>query len=164
MNWVLVDTSTVTINNVYLSMVSAQGALYVAEGSQILCWAEELAKIAQEDDFVDGNSLIFVGQSAIATVIPGDAGVLEYTINYDVTVNSSPTQDTLITVEFLHEAVVLGQKAFFVSRTEVFPFVFLDSLHLRVEIEMNVFLAEFFGDKLANTTIEISQEQTTPVD
>lgn len=125
-NWILVDTSTVTINNVYLSMVSAQGALYIAEGSQILCWAEELAKIPQEDDFPAGNKLTLIGEITVATVIPGDPIALDYDLNYDFTVLSSPAQDTTVVLEFLHLTTVLGEKTFLVPRTSTFPVTFLN--------------------------------------
>lgn len=125
-NWIVTDTSLVTINDVYISGVSAQGALYFAEGSQILCWLEELAKIDQGDDFPISNSLTAVGATAIATIVPGSATALDYDINYDLTVNSSPAQDTEITLEFLHLAVVLGEKTFIIARTETFPVTFLN--------------------------------------
>ncbi|KKN88078.1 hypothetical protein LCGC14_0251500 [marine sediment metagenome] len=125
-NWVVTDTSLVTINDVYLSMVSALGALYIAEGSQILEWGEELEKTDQEDDFLDSNKLENRGETTVATVSPASADILDYAINYDVIVNSSPTQDTDIIVEFLHLATILGEKAFFVARTETFPFSFMN--------------------------------------
>ncbi len=125
-NWVATDTSVETINNVYLSMVSAQGAVYIAEGSQILCWVEELAKTNEEDDFPASNALRNALETAIATISPASGIALDYQVNYDVTVNSSPSQDTTIVVEFLHLAVVLGEKGFFVSQSETFPFNFSD--------------------------------------
>ena len=123
-NWVLTDTSAETIANTYLSMVSAQGALYIAEGSQILCWGEELAKTAQEDDFPISNKLQFKGDSTVATVVPGDAIALDYDINYDVTILSSPTQDTEIVLEFFHLTDSLGEKTFIASRGATFPVTF----------------------------------------
>lgn len=124
--WVLTDTSTVTINNVYLSMISAQGALYIAEGSQILCWAEELAKIDQVDDFPVSNKLKFRGDTAVATIVPASASVIDYDINYDVTILASAGQDTTLIVEFLHLTTVIGEKTFFASQSSTFPKVFLN--------------------------------------
>ena len=123
-NWVLVDTSTVTIKDTYLSLVSAQGALYVADGSQILCWGEELEDLEQENDFPLSNALTERDQFTEAIITPGDPEALDYQIHYDVTVFSSDDQDTDITVEFLHEGTVLGEKLFFVDQFESFPFTF----------------------------------------
>ncbi|KKN23261.1 hypothetical protein LCGC14_0906750 [marine sediment metagenome] len=125
-NWILTDTSVVIINDVYLSVVSAQGNLFIAEGSQILRWGEELAKIDQENDFPASNVLDFIQASTVATVTPGAAGILDYDINYDVIIRSSPTQDTLMVVEFLHGSVVLGEEGFFASRAGAFPVIFND--------------------------------------
>lgn len=123
-NWILTDTSVETIVDEYLSMVSAQGCLYMAEGSQILEWCEVLLQIPQEDDFPNGNLLTEAGAATTAIVIPGDAGPLDYVINYDVTVVSSPTQDTTIVVEFFHGGISLGTELFFVGQFETFPFSF----------------------------------------
>ncbi len=125
-NWVLTDTSVDTINDVYLSVVSAQGNLFIAEGSQILRWGEELAKIDQENDFPASNVLDFVEAVTVATVSPGDAGILDYDINYDVKVLSSPSQDTLIVIEFLHGTIVLGEASFQAQRGGALPVNFFN--------------------------------------
>lgn len=125
-NWVTVDTSVVTIKDIYLSMVSAQGCLYIAEGSQILEWCEILELTDHENDFDADNSMAVVGESEEAVVTPGDAASLDYTLSYDVQIFSSPIQDTTIVLEFFHGAVSLGERAFFASTLAVFPVQFLN--------------------------------------
>ena len=124
-DWVLVDTSIVTIADVNLSMVSAQGAVYVADGNQILCWSEGLAKIPQEDDFPADNALTEVDSFILAIIDPA-GGQFEYTINYDVAILSSAAQDTLIVLEFLHESTLLGQASFEAGTFDTFPVLFPD--------------------------------------
>ncbi len=125
-NWVLVDTSVETIVDQYVSAVSAQGALYIAEGSQILCWTEELLKTPEDDDFPLNNKMTIVGQTISATIDPGDPSSLEYTINFDVTVLSSATQDTTIVLKFLHGAVILGTQVFEIDQFSTFPVILLN--------------------------------------
>lgn len=124
--WILVDTSTVTIQDKYLSMVSAQGCLYMTEGSQILEWCEILELIDHENDFPVDNLMASAGASIEAIVTPGDAASLDYKISYDLQVFSSALQDTTIVLEFFHGAVSLGERTFFVDTLDIFPVQFLN--------------------------------------
>ncbi len=125
-DWVLTDTSVVTINDVYLSMISAQGALYMAEGSQILCWLEDLAPVLTEQDWPGSNALNFEGDTTELTVSPGFVDSVEYTIAYrvDIFIQPQTHTDTEIFVEFLHEGTSLGIVRFVGKRTDAYPLQF----------------------------------------
>lgn len=125
-NWVLTDTSSELVNDVYIDALSALGCAYFADGQQVLEWCEVLEKFDQENDFPSGNSLTIEGEETQATVSPGDAAVLDYQIAYDVEIFSSPDQDTVIEVEFFHGAVSLGTRSYFADQLDTFPVQFLN--------------------------------------
>lgn len=126
-NWVVVDTSVETILNVYLSIISAQSCVYFADGQQILEWCEVLEKFPQEDDFPMGNQQSTVTVGGVTAVInPGDAAVLDYTINYDVVFASSFGMDTQVILEFIHNVTPIGEVIYEASQFDSFPLSFLN--------------------------------------
>jgi hypothetical protein len=126
-NWVFVDTSDpITVNDIYFSILSAQGALYMSEGSQILCWLEDFATVTNEDDFDPAtNNLFRQGQSTIVVVSPAfPPGLLEYTIVYNVTFNRVVTEvgeGDVVVIQFKHEGTPLGTAVHSADRNESFP-------------------------------------------
>jgi hypothetical protein len=126
-NWVFVDTSDpITVNDVYLSVLSAQGALYMAEGSQILCWLEDFATVTNENDFDPAtNNLIAQGNASIAVVSPAfPAGILQYSIGYNVTFNrvvTEPGEGDVVVIQFKHEGTALGTAVHMANRLDAFP-------------------------------------------
>ncbi len=154
-NWVFVDTSDpITVNDIYFSILSAQGALYMAEGSQILCWLEDLATVQNENDFPAGaNDLINPTDFTTLIVTPAfAAGILEYTIGYNVSFNRTvdTVDNDIVVIEFKHEGVSLG--------TVVHEATFLDSFPLNTGDQQFVFNRQI--DDLDEIQMEILQIRT----
>ena len=129
-DWIVTDTSDpITINDIYLSIISAQGALYFAEGSQILCWLEDFATINNENDFPAGaNDLREQGDEVDVIVTPASPDLLQYTVGFSVSFNQIVSQgvDDEVFVEFLHEGDSLGVIRFVADRQDAFPLEFPD--------------------------------------
>ncbi len=125
-NWVFVDTSDpITINDVYLSLVTAQGALYMAEGRQILCWLEDLADVTNENDFpANLNTLFNQGEKVTLVVTPAfPSGILQYSVGYNVAFNREvDTNDPdVVVIQFKHEGSPLGTVVHEATRFDSFP-------------------------------------------
>lgn len=121
-NWVVLNTTTTDIADVYLSAVSALGAVYVADGlDKILEWTEAPVIVAQEDDFPTLNSITGINGEVIAVVSPADTIALDYRINYDVEITTSPDSDVTIELSFYHEGILLGKKTYNALTTDTFP-------------------------------------------
>lgn len=162
-NWVLTDTSAEDLANVYLSLLSALSCVYMADGTQVLEWCEVLEKFPQEDDFTAGNALDAEGESVNAIVDPGSAAVLEYAINYDVIFFSSDGQDTDIILEFLHGAVVIGERAYHAGQFEVFPLEFEnESFEFARQISLNDTLTIRVKEVDGGSVVEENDPMATP--
>lgn len=129
-DWILVNTSAESINAVYLSMISAQGALYFSEGSQILCWLEDLAPVLTEQDWPGSNALNFEGRTTELIVSPGFVDPVDYTIAFRVNIFIKPetSTPTTVLVQFLHEGTSLGTALFTGTRNESYPLLFDNEL------------------------------------
>lgn len=162
-NWVVADTSSETILNVYLSLLSALSCVYMADGQQVLEWCEVLEKFPQEDDFVAGNALNTEGQTTFAIIDPASVAVLTYSINYDVIFFSSDGQDTDIIIEFLHDAVVIGERAYHVSQFDTFPFEFENEAFVFDRlVDLNDSLLIRIKEISGGTVVEENDPMATP--
>ncbi|MGD9631369.1 MAG: hypothetical protein AB7V18_19190 [Pyrinomonadaceae bacterium] len=162
-NWVLTDTSSEILANVYLSLLSALSCVYIADGTQVLEWCEVLEKFPQEDDFTAGNALDAEGESVNATIDPAVAGVAEYSINYDVIFFSSDDQDTDIILEFLHGAVVIGERAYHAGQFDVFPLEFEnEAFEFEREIALNDTLTIRVKEVDGGSVVEENDPMATP--
>lgn len=149
-NWVFTDTSDpFTVNDVYFSIISAQGALYIAEGTQILCWLEDFATVTNENDFAAGVNLTQPGDFSALGVSPAfAAGILEYSIGYNVQFNRVVTEvgeGDVVVIQFLHEGDPLGTAVHSATRDDAFPlnsgdvaFVFNRQIDDGDEIKMEI--------------------------
>ncbi len=153
--WLFVDTSDpFTINDIYLSIISAQGALYMAEGTQILCWLEDFATVTQENDFPPGVDLRLEGQSSAVVVTPAfPAGLTEYSVGYNVTFNrtvTEPGEGDVVVIQFKHEGDPLGTAVHSADRDDAFPLLTGDQ----------AFIFNKQIDDLDEVTMEIIQIRT----
>ncbi len=66
--WQLIDTSAESVEDVYLSTLSIQGVLLIADGKHLWKWSESIETDLHEDDFPAANALADVGDTALATL------------------------------------------------------------------------------------------------
>lgn len=110
--WTHVDDSTQTIQSTYLSMVSTQGRLCIADGTQILSWDEEPALIAQGVDYPSANSLEAVGDTVDAAITTLGAVNDSYTFHYSVSMSGTSSSDRTCTVAFLHDSDEIDTRSY----------------------------------------------------
>ena len=173
-NWVFVDTSDpITVNDIYFSILSAQGALYMAEGSQILCWLEDFATVNNENDFPAGqNDLFNPGDTTTLIVSPAfPAGILEYTIGYNVVFNRTveTDDDDVVIIQFKHEGDALGTAEFRANNLDSFPlqtgdqeFIFNKEIDDLDEIQMEIIQIRSGNVEAQDDVSPLAPPATTP--
>lgn len=126
LTWVTLNTTTELINDTYLSIVSAQGAVYVAEGTQILEWTEAPVLVNEGDEFDSANAMTALGDQEDCAVAPADTIALDYRINYDVEITANPDSTFTLTLHFLNNGVKVGERIYVALTSESYPFILLD--------------------------------------
>ncbi len=120
-DWVLGIDSSVTIEDVFLSVLSIQGDLLVADGTQILRWNESIPIVEHEDDFPSANSLTAVGDTTQIVVDPGGSVSGLYTIHFsvDITLTEADSLEVEVSVEL--NGVEIASRTFYTEATEEWP-------------------------------------------
>lgn len=110
-SWVDEKTTSETINDEKLSVISIQGTLIIADGSKILIWDERPQINTVEDDFPSGNSLTSVGDTTSVTT-SDQAHDDDYTVSYDVEVSGSTDTGAELVLQIKHSGEVLKEKRY----------------------------------------------------
>lgn len=102
------------IENAYLSTVSIQNLLAIADGKRILKWVEEFETETEAEDFTDGLALDDVDEESNAVVVDPALAVSDsYTINFSILWGEVPSsQESSVQIVFRHNGVEFLRRSF----------------------------------------------------
>jgi hypothetical protein len=163
--WLAVDTSEEDVDSVYLSTLSIQGVLAIADGKTIWKWVEEPAVVEGGNNFPAGNLLDAPDETTVAVIDPAEGIDNSYTINYKVTAEGASTSGITIEVGILFEGLEVAERTYVsnISADPGFSQTWEDSFELVQEIEsgeeVGIILKSVQGTSAGLTTILLEDSE-----
>lgn len=111
-SWIEVDTTSETIEERMLSMVSTQNLLVMTEGTVILKWGEVPQTDEIENDFPAGTTLTDIGDKASVEIPSADAFDGDYIVHYSVEIDGVTSNDKTLVLSFQVNDEEIDEKAY----------------------------------------------------
>jgi len=111
------DSTSLVLEDVRVDVASYFAKCFFADGERVIVWDQTNSLNAQADNFNTGNTLDAPGETANATISPGDAYENKYTAHYKITVTGPSVGGASVTIKLKHDGEYFASETHFLEES-----------------------------------------------